>query len=243
MDAKLPLYDSLGLSAAQGRFPQADSLVNVYDVMDLDIILSSHPNWARISQFPPLFLHNNPKFILDSAFAADTFENEHINVAHLKFSDRAESTPDGHKQFYRLCLFSTADPTYPIAFGAMDIELLKDWQVKEQVNNENEFALRLEFLHNYVVPEFRELGLAKLLSAAMGDIFWHQLQHVMEQLEDTDFLVRPIIKGHVTKAGGSMILDIVEREMRMMSKLFAKEERDFRLEPTLIDSPEIAEPA
>ncbi|WP_111976635.1 hypothetical protein [Algibacillus agarilyticus] len=213
------------------------SLLDFYEVMDLDIVLSTHPNWSQISKLPPLFLHDRPDFLADALLPPEIWQSDEIESERLKYSHPHPVAPTLRE--YRLLLFSTADPSLPIAYGAMDISLLDKWNLEGRTQRPFELGIQLEFLHNYVMPEYRDLGIAKLLGFAMGDIFWHQIQHVLQLLDHSDFMLRPIIVGHEYKAGGSTIVDTVEREMRMMSKIYVEKQIDFRLENTLVSFPDL----
>ncbi|AWB67186.1 hypothetical protein C2869_12400 [Saccharobesus litoralis] len=214
------------------------SLLDFYEVMDLDIVLSTHQNWPQIRQLPPLFIHDRPDFFDDSQLPNELWLSDEVEAERLKYSNKFSILPALRE--YRLLLFSIADPSQPLAFGSMDISIQHTWQLEGRTERPWELGIQLEFLHNYVVPAYRDLGLDLLLGYAMGDIFWRQINHVLGQLTDSDYMLRPIIIDHERKAGGSMIVDTVEREMRMMSKLHKEKELDFRLENTLVSFPDIA---
>lgn len=232
-------FSELTLMSGYKRFADSASLVDVYEVMDLDIILGGHPNWDEIRQLPPLFIHDCPPFLDDSTIDPEMLESDEIDLQRLRFSNQIKLSDDRKNRCYRLVLFSTEDPTRPIAYGSMDINLLSRWDIDGQTNRPDEIGLKLEFLHTFVDQEYRFLGLAGLLGFVMGNLFWHQIQHVLQQLEQIDSgnMLRPIIIGHEIKAGGKFIVNSVEREMRMMSNLYEKQERDFRLENSLVSFP------
>lgn len=213
------IFTGLQLFGGYPVCPNENGFVEVLSGSAMALCLVDHPRWAEIRQQPPLLVYDCPVFVSQNelldyfcCFAADRHERDHLCLAF----DGKEKRGRDHRG-YRLVIYSAEDPTKAIGCTSFDLLLSEDIEQKEIDADVNLITLKCDFLYAYVLPEYRHMGVGAMLGVSMGKLFWQQIHHIWQQINDSETALIPLIYAQQFKRGGKDILKTVFREIKQFA--------------------------
>ncbi|MFT4926527.1 MAG: GNAT superfamily N-acetyltransferase [Phenylobacterium sp.] len=215
------IFGELELFAGYAMYPNEVGFVEVLTHMDMEICLQNHPNWPVIRQQPPVLVYDCPAFVSQSElmdyfcpFADNQSQHDHICVG-LDGNEKRQA--DHQRRDYRLVIYSAEDPTKPIAFTSFDLFLSEN--VDQEDTQVNLIGLNCDFLYAYVIPEYRGMGIGAMLGLMMGTLYWAQIHHVWQQINESETALVPQIHSEKFGRGGQDIISTVLREIKLFSDI------------------------
>ena len=93
---------------------------------------------------------------------------------------------------------------------------------------DNNIGICCHLTYLYVSPSWRKMGIASILATSMTTLFWEQFQHSLTQIENTDFILSPLIYKGINASGGEEILQLVNSDINYFESLLSQKTKNYK---------------
>lgn len=199
---------------------------------DLQTIKSQHPNSFISHKIPNLIVFEEPTHISSEEIMKTLIYNESVIQVKEKiassFKIKVGYNSNKQMKHYLLTLFAEDMADVPIAYISFNFSIMDYWYDNDELCKDNNIGICCHLIYLYVSPSWRKMGIASILATSMTTLFWEQFQHSLTQIENTDFILSPLIYKGINASGGEEILQLVNSDINYFESLLSQKTKNYK---------------
>ncbi|PAJ73533.1 hypothetical protein CJF42_15150 [Pseudoalteromonas sp. NBT06-2] len=199
---------------------------------DLQTIKCQHPNWFYSHKIPNLIIFEQPTHISSEEVMKTLIYNESVTQIKEKIASsfKIKLGYNSKKQMkhHLLTLFAEDIDDVPIAYISFNFSIMDYWYDNDELCKDNNIGICCHLIYLYVSPSWRKMGIASILANTMTTLFWEQLQHSLTQIENTNFILSPLLYKGINASGGEKILQLVNSDINEFETLLPQKNQNYK---------------